>query len=765
MKPKTASSFPSKLSSLVASSRKAEAKLPKKSSDAILFWGTSFDKSYLPQLKPCVGSATTYVRTDKVTTIKEVQLYAESKNVKRIISTSVSLLSKLLAWDKKKAPSLANYAGSYFLRDGIEYVFIQPLKQLATTYTGKFMAKRMITKLTKKDTWYQPTEFNWHVAEQPEQDYALLSTCDYICVDIETFSDPLAIRCVSYTGFWLDTHTSVSITLPIDTMYNYTWMKKFNELPQPKILQNGKYDISYLARFNAPLINYQFDTAHMFHSWYSELPKDLGFLNSFFIRESAYWKDLSETNDLYEYYRYNSLDTWGTGNCFFAMILEAPEWAIDNYKAEFPTVFPCHLAEMTGIARDMDRLKEAFAIQQEYIAKESASLSTMLGVKNFNVASPKQMKQLLEVLGCKDLKSTDEKNLKKAMFRHPLNARILDKALAIRKARKLLSTYLTEGKELGDTGRMLYALNPHGTDTSRLASKSHHFWCGVNIQNIPRGPKVKSTYKADPGFKLCEVDLEQAESRDTAYISGDLNLIEAVENSPDFHSYNASNFFGVPFKEIYDALKGVVLNKPLRQLAKPVNHGANYNMGAYTLIDTMGLEKIYLAKSLLGLDRFWGPVQVAEYLLEQFHKTYPSIREVFYKGVVEEILRSNMLTHHLVGEKGLTRYCFGNPVKNKSDLNAYIAHPPQSLNARTLNKAWLSVFLEVALPNPKDFKLIAQVHDSILFQHRIGREDLIEQVKVRMEIPVTVRAYDGQVRTFTVPADASASGDYWSECK
>ena len=800
---------------LAAHIAKLRAAAPKQemAQDAILFWGTVADKNYLPQLKPCVGGATTFLRLEAVTTLTTVKLYCKQKRITRVISSSITLLSKLLAWDKRAAPSLSNYAGSYFKLSGmtaddpqIEIVFIQPLKQLVTVPFGKFMATRIISKLTKPEKWFKPTKFNgWELltASNEERWFNYFLAASLICIDIETFKENATIRCLSYTAFILENgeYVSHSVVLPLDSDYALAIMRKWNwQLKAPKIFQNGKYDIAYLTRYNAPVYNYLYDTANLFHCWYSELPKDLGFLNSFFIREAVYWKDLAETNDLHEYYRYNALDTWGTGNCFLAMILEAPQYAINNYLLEFPLTFPCHLSEMTGIARDIPKITIARAEQQEIIDKYSAQLNTILDIPEgecFNVKSSPQMKALFKLLGCVDLKSQDEKNIEKARYRHPFNARVLGLVMKIRKARTLISNYLTAGKEFSrgldgeviGTPRLLYSLNPHGTDTSRLASKSHHFWCGDNIQKIPRGKIVKQTFKADSGFKLFEVDLAQAESRDTGYISGDAQLIENVEHSPDFHCSNASCFFGVPFEEMYCIATGKVLNKDLRQLGKPVNHGANYNMGAYVLIDTMGEKNIVKAKHLLGLPRFWTYIQVAEHLLSLFHKTYPGIKGVFYKGVVEEVMTTNMLVstawHHPWNGSAMddiecvnnshadeysyawTRYCFGNPSKNKRHLNAYIAHPPQSLNAQTLNKSYLSVFHDIA-NNPKyapNFKLCAQIHDSILGQHRIGHEYLMEMVKERMEIPLTVKAYDGVVRTFVVPADAGNSGDYWSELK
>jgi len=435
-----------------------------------------------------------------------------------------------------------------------------------------------------------------------------------------------------------------SYVLPVDSVYNLYWMRKFNDLPVQKIFQNGKYDNAYLLRYNSPVRNWLWDTQHFFHCWYSELPKDLAFLNAFFLRKVVYWKDLAETTDLYEYYKYNAMDTWATANVWTQQLCRAPDWARRNYTLEFPLVFPCLLAEMTGLRRDHDALVRARSTVDSEEEAALSSLRRMLGAPGFNPGSPVQVKNLLKLLGCGDIDSTNEKDLAKVKLRHPLNARIIDKILTIRGLRKLATTYLrtdadgeiqkSTGKLKGGAkefhGRVLYNLNPHGTDTARLASREHHFWCGLQIQNIPRGEPgepshTKTTICADDGFYLGESDLEQAESRDTAYISGDTALIAAVSSSRDFHSHNASAFFGSTYESIYDDATGKTKDKPLRDLSKRTNHGANYNMGSEVMVDTMGLDKVWMAKKLLNLP-YIAASAVAEHLLTKFHLTYPKIR-------------------------------------------------------------------------------------------------------------------------------------------
>ena len=745
----------------------------------------------------------TFVLFDQVNMLSQLEMYCVKRQVTKIVSTNTSVLQKLLELrgNVKSNPSLADYQGSLFEYKGLEIVFISPLSQLFTVSYGKFIAQRFISKVAAPSTWQEATPFSWELVtpSNAESTYDILAQAFAIAADIETTKWNLAIRCIGYSGVYVSRDGNIStrsFVLPLDSEFALAYMRRINALPVQKIFQNGKYDNSYLLRYNAPVTNWLWDTAHAMHCWYSELPKDLAFLNAFFLRKVVYWKDLSETTDLSEYYKYNALDTWATANVWIQWIRSAPAWARHNYTLEFPLVFPCLLAEMTGIKRDTEALKRARFEADEQEAKALQSLQKMLGAANFNPGSPPQVKTLLKILGCSDIESSNEKDIKKAILRHPLNARILNLILDIRGLRKLSSTYLrldSDAKQSGIhageggakeyKGRVLYALNPHGTDTGRLASREHHFWTGLQIQNIPRGPEVKSTICSDDGFFLGECDLEQAESRDTANISGDENLISAVSGSRDFHSVNASSFFGRPYESIYSDELGKTKDKALRDLAKRVNHGANYNMGAGVLIDTMGLDKIWEAKRLLKLS-YTDPKDIAQHLLETFHKTYPKIKGAYYVSVINEIGTTRKLVsrafHHTdyntakyvykdyIIQGDWTRYCFGNPEKNKLDLNSYVAHCPQSLNARTLNEAFLKVFYEIALPNPDTFRLHAQIHDSILFSYRNGYEKHAERVRECMEIPVTIRDVSGTYRNFTVPAalklgKAGSPATYWSE--
>ena len=751
----------------------------------LAFVGTQDDAEYLPRLKALVGTAKVYVRLDEISTVAELELWAKKRGITGVLLTQKHILKKIVGIESRANPSLDDYQGSFISRGGLEYVVLNPLEHLIKVPYATFTFKRFISKLITPEVWDLKPAFSWKLYEpgNATEIYNRFSQQDVIAIsiDIETSKDPLRITCVSYTALFSDWST-LSYLIPLVDSHALAWIRKFNLTVAPKIFQNGKYDNSYFLMFGAPVNNWLYDTANAFHSWYSELPKDLGFLGAFFIREAMYWKDLAKTGDLQDYYLYCCKDSWTTLWVFMQWLRESPAWAKRNYVAEFPLVYPCLLAEMTGILQDQKVREEAYADVETQINEKVARLQRAVG-KPINTNSPKQVTTLLKILGV-TAQSTDEKHLLKYALLHPLIEYFCTQILEIRKLKKLNSTYLIEGKDFHE--RILFALNPHATDTSRLASREHHFWCGLQIQNIPRGPSVKRTFKADEDFLFGECDLEQAESRDTAFISGDETLITNVTGSKDFHSLNASSFFGIAYEELYDDDRRKSKNKSLRDIAKRVNHGANYNMGANVLVDTMGIPALREAQRLLKLPVHWNVKKVAEYLLERFEQTYPKLKGQWYASIIQEVLTTDMLTsrayHHSPYEKiseseiqlriqtgGWTRYCFGRPDKNKSDLNAYVAHPPQSLNAQTLNRAWMRVFYEIAIhpEHSRNFRLLAQIHDSILFLYRRGHEYLATKVKECMEIPVTVLGADSKYRTFTVPAavkvGTNSGAIYWSE--
>lgn len=722
------------------------------------------DSSYM---KPATFIFNKYFETTLFRTVqgsgllpKFVQLVKKIKPT-HIIITNLALLKAL-------KPSLEgsvtdNYGMKLYV-SGTPLIFVPPLKQIYTVNYGKFILHRYCKKVIGgyKD-FLEKDSFTYKLLEPQNIDtmYRLFEKACLVAVDIETGnSEYRIITSVAYTALVGNRTYTVVLPMRADTIeWAHGTMRRFNNLPAPKVMQNGRYDSAYFLRFNAPLRNYIFDTYHMMHCMYPEMPKDLAFISSFFLDNFIFWKDEMKDN-LYEY---NGKDTHNTLWVFLAQMLHMryeATYAAKNFLIEFPMVFPCIASEQEGIAVDLDELGRLRATTQQKAEEELAKLTNLLGLPEFNPNSPKQVLQLLNTFAARHKKkfdSADKTNLQHFLELDPgIHSRIVDPLLAYRKASKAVSTYFNSEKIWN--GRLYYGIDPAGTETGRTSSRGSSFWCGHNVQNIP--PYAKSAYLADPGYLLFEVDKSQAESWCTGYLSRDRNLLDVLHTSPDFHCTNASLFFGIPFEQLYDVATGKKLNKEIRTIAKRTNHGANYNMGAFILWNTMGTAALLEAARLLGYPAGLDPIQIAQRLLDAFDAAYPTIRDKvsgYYSRIVKEV----MDTGRLVGPTGWTRRTFSDPTKNKHALNLLTAHPSQSLSVLLVNIAWKDCFWNMQIKKyPGKIRFKAQIHDSLFGQVREDSLELIEEVEERMRVPVTIHG-----KEMIIPGDTGPVGKRWIDIK
>lgn len=753
---------------------------------SLLYFYSQSDANYLPVLKPLLSGHTVFPRVNVPTTLYEVVAEVKKRECCGVVVSQVEFLRMLLQRDPDTAASnaakatLDDYAGSILDYQGVEFLIMNPIEHLITVSYARHLYKRYFSKLLARSRWFPTPAFSWELVTADKAEAALehLHTADFIAADIETIKEWLFFDCISFCGIWIDKSTRKITThtyeFSHDSEFMHIYIKKIlEETNAAKIFQNGKYDNAYLLRFGIRTHNWLWDTAHMFHSYYAELPKRLDFIVSYSLRRAKFWKDEHVGGNRMDRLRYNARDSWNTACSFLSLMAEMPDWAESNYQQEFSVVPACLMTEMSGIKVDRAYFDKMKAQLQARLAGKLAQFQVEVGTPNFNPNSPKQVKQLMTALGSGDLKGSDKVSMDQFINRHPLNELLAGRIKDIRADSKVISSYMkdkiffTDNVSIFDYARVLSSFNPHGTETGRLASKESAFWCGFQLQNIKRDDddfaqdigNVKDWLVADDGFLLGECDYEQAEARDTGYLSGDTALIAAVDGERDFHAVNGSAFFGVPYDEIYSDELHKTVDKVLRDLAKRTNHGANYNMRANMLLMTMGIRKVAMARSKLGLPRSMGLKQVCQFLLDRFDETYKVVRGAYQEDIKYRVKTTKML----VGPTGWTRYCFGNPEKDRSALNSYVAHCSQSLNAMILNKAYKRVFYELALRFPNDFKLCAQIHDSILFQYRIGCEHLALAVLKLMIIPTQVTDIFGITRTLTVPAALKWNASRWSQ--
>lgn len=669
----------------------------------------------------------------------------------------------------KKQLTLDDYAGSLLrLRSKREVVVCNPLERLLTVPYERFVLNRYVSKLTQKDLWFPQTHFQWQPVTQENQDDILsqIENATLCAIDIETpwpQNDLRTIRCVSYTVYDAATHDTFSYVIPFDEQWHWEFIRRANASASRKVFQNGLFDNTYFMRWGAPVHNWLFDTFHLFHSWLSELPKRLDFVTAFAVRDIRYWKDDGAGGSEYDLHRYCALDGWATINALLGILHEAPTWAQSNYvDHEFPLVFPCLNVALEGLDCDIARFNQLAEIKQREVDGLRKRIQYLLDEPLYNPGSPQQNANLFKLLGCGDLDGTGKIPALKAKARHPLNAFVLGLLDDYKAERKQVGTYFDASK-LWD-GRIYYSLNPGGTDTLRAASKESAFDCGWQIQNVPaRDDSFKQCVLSPPGWYIAEIDKKQSEARCVAYLSGDEALIALVESSHDYHSWNASKFFGVDYAKIYEEATGKTLDKALRDLSKRTNHGANYNMGANVMLDTMGPKRVAEAKIQLKLPKIFSLKATCQYLLDKYNATYPHVKGRWYESIIQQI----QTTRKLVSPFGWVRLFHGSPRDNKQHLNSAVAHAPQNLSVSIINKEWYKIWRETIYGSLRGrVRIKAQIHDSLLFIYR--SIEAAREVEAMMDLRVQVRGSDDVVRTLFIPCDLSTGkkpSRRWSEIK
>ncbi len=367
--------------------------------------------------------------------------------------------------------------------------------------------------------------------------------------------------------------------------------------------------------------------------------------------------------------------------------------------------------EFTGIMIDIPffhEMSERFALQIKEIEEEIYEEAGM----EFNINSPKQLGYVLfEKLQLPVQKkttktksySTNVKVLKKLSALPHKTPKLL---LRYRTLSKLKSTYLDALVKMVNpsTGRVHTSFNQTVTATGRLSSSN------PNLQNIPvrgeEGREIRKGFVAEKGHYLISADYSQVELRVLAHYSGDPSFVQAFEREQDIHARTAS--------EILDVSKEAVTSD-MRRIAKAINFGIIYGMGAQRLAEELGID-----------------VKTAKSYIEAYYKRYQGVTK--YR---EEMIES-------AREKGYVRTLFNRrrylPEINHSQQRfraeaerMAINTPIQGTAADLIKKAMINIHERLERENLRT-KMILQVHDELLFEVKEDEIDLVgAMVKEEME--------------------------------
>jgi len=667
--------------------------------------------------------------------------------------------------------------------------------------TARFMYMRWLQKISEPQRFVKPAILSW--SDAADSGGGVLEEClnspdlRFISIDLETTKEietrnpntgeyvkvrgviDLAGYCFAFhdpeAGWYYRT-----VVHDMTSMINLEWLRYVCNSDTPKTLQNGCYDLAYLTRWQVPLRNYVHDTMYWMKSVTPFLSGyyNLSSIATFYLLTSAYWKDGRKAQTRYEYKEYCARDCLMTAQIAVGQLSLTSKYTFNNFSSRFYTVPVTLTAEMRGALLDEQVYEKTV---REY---ELKSVVAAENVRKWTGVGPNQSARLLPIfkgfeLLARKLKmpdvqtitSTDTKNRANLVLFHPLASKLAEEIANARRYEKWLSTYLKvelwsseNNAGYGREGRVyLFRLDPFGTESGRLSSSSSSFWAGGPGQNIPN--ELRKIFKAPEGFVYAGTDAPQSETRTTAYCSRESRLRDVVEGIHDFHSFNASAFFGIPYNEIYDDASGKKLNKELRDLAKRVNHGANYNMGAFVLLTTIGVTNVRRAQRLLNLDSSWSLIQVCAYLLQSFDRTYPGIRGRWYFEQIQKVLK----TGRLGCVSGYAPLVLTSPLDSKMNLNSIVSLDPQN---------W-SVYISLAAANNllsaelggSGIKYLHQMHDENLTLvptsagHTVKDIDDYFRRHCANEQTMSWTWHDGSQAKLVIPVGETVFGTHWSDMK
>ena len=349
-------------------------------------------------------------------------------------------------------------------------------------------------------------------------------------------------------------------------------------------------------------------------------------------------------------------------------------------KIELPLIEVLDEIKQTGIKLNKKRLRELKKELDSKIKKLENKIYKLVGEK-FNLNSPQQLLEILfKKIGIK-LSSTNASQLKKIKDKHP----IINLVLSYRELFKIKSTYIEPLLELGDRAKT--TLIQTGAATGRLASQN------PNLQNIP--PMVKEVFVADTGCKLVAFDYSQIELRILAALCRDKKMLTTFSSGGDIHQMTASQVFNQPINKV---------TSEMRRIAKTLNFGVVYGMGANAFAEASGLT-----------------VQEARKFISEYFSDFKEIKK--WQEQVKGFAKKNGYVENLNGRKRWLKI---------EDERMAINMPVQSLGADIIKLAMVAVWRH--FKNNNSARMLLSIHDELLFEIKNDKVKAVaKEIKKIME--------------------------------
>tara|TARA_B100000700_G_scaffold71271_1_gene79295 strand:+ start:63541 stop:66159 length:2619 start_codon:yes stop_codon:yes gene_type:complete len=370
--------------------------------------------------------------------------------------------------------------------------------------------------------------------------------------------------------------------------------------------------------------------------------------------------------------------------------------------------------EHIGSKIDVNKLTNYESVLNKEIDNLKNKIFEMAG-EEFNINSPKQVGEILfDKIGIETKKrSTAEDILISLADKNP----IINHILNYRSLSKIVSTYITGLiKRADDKDRLHTTYTQTLTATGRLSSVD------PNLQNIPirtkEGSYIRECFIAKEGYKIVALDYSQIELRLLAIMANVKHMVDAFKNNKDIHRATAATILDINYDDVSDEQ---------RRIAKGINFGLIYGMGAKKLAKELNIEK-----------------KEAESYLNAYFEKYSEVKPYFEKQL--DKARKDLYVETLFGRKI--------PTTDIQSTNAFVrTHAERAANnasiqgtaADIIKLAMIRISNEILDSSNNDINMLMQVHDELVFEikddkvqeYSIKIKNVMESV-IKNEVPLLV---------------------------
>ena len=572
-----------------------------------------------------------------------------------------------------------------------------------------------------------------------------------LCFDTETTGLDANVCELVGMSFAVKAHEAYYVPLPANREDCIAILNEFIVLFDNEhilwIGQNTKYDLLVLKNYGIELKGNLFDTMLAHYCFEPEGKRSMDLLSENYLqykpvsieeligkkgKGQGTMRDV-EIEKIKEYAAEDADITLQLKQKFAPLLKENDVEKVFN-EVDTPLIKVLLELEYEGVRIDTEFLKN-YSVVLEKLAKESEELVYKQAGVRFNLASPKQLGEVLFEKLLLDPKAkktktgqyaTGEEVLAKLALEH----KICDDILTFREFTKLKNTYVDTLPELINprTGRVHTTFGQTIAVTGRLSS------INPNLQNIPirteQGREIRKAFiPRDDKHVLMSADYSQIELRVVAAISGDEAMCDAFKQHKDIHTATAAKVYGIPESEV---------SKEQRYKAKSVNFGIIYGQGAFGLAENLSISRTE-----------------AKEIIDNYKNEFTGIQK--YMDDTINFAREHGYVQTLMGRKRWLRdiTSANHTVRSFAERNA-INSPIQGSAADMIKLAMIKINDKLKSSRLQS-KMILQVHDELVF-------DVVKEEADEMKALILDCMQSAMMLPNGVPVVAEVGmGDNWLE--